>query len=787
MMGIIAGTIFIKYTSGKAIPDYNEDIHSSVFKSQVKVFRDTMAVPHILSDNEEDLYRAVGYLQAQDRLWQMDLLRRLTQGRLSEIFGQEYVEIDQLFRALHFTEKSQIVLDSCNLHLNNIMQAYCEGVNAYMDDNYGKLPPEFAILGYKPEKWEAVHSVNLIGYMAWSLTLAWSTEVSLFNLSQTLDSAHFQELIPELALQDVYIIPDYKYGEAKFTSSFVEIGNQISELGLQVFQASNNWVVSGSKTASGKPILANDMHLELNAPGIWYQMQHTVPGKLNVTGVVLPGQPFIISGHNERTAWGMTNVMVDDMDFYLETLKEDDSLKYKFNGEWKDIKIEEEKILTKEGDTIIRVNQFTHRGPIVSGFKGVENSTLSMRWIGNEYSNELKSVWLFNRMSNIEEFKEAAKTFIAVSLNIAYADVDGNIGMYICSGVPIREGDGIFIVPGDTSRYDWKGRVPFEELPHEFNPESGFIASANNRSVPDDYPYYISRWYDLPNRQERIVEALQDNDSIQMEDMKAIQSDQKSKWAEKLVPWIQSMLEPHLEEMTEKEKQASRLLFSWDYHMDKESIESTIFEQFYFEFIRNIFKDEMGEDLYAQYINQNMLGEYVIDKFRRTNQSIWFDDITSSDITETSSDIAFLSLKDAVAALEKRLGEEMEDWKWGKVHTLSLNHPMGAVDALNSAFKLNRGPYPVGGSYHTVSPYSYSMKNLFHSAFGASHRHIYDLNEWNNSQVIIPTGISGIPASQHYCDQTEKYINYIYKTDLFDVTSLEENSYYRMNFMPIQE
>ncbi|MCK4919577.1 MAG: penicillin acylase family protein [Bacteroidales bacterium] len=781
--GIIAVIVFVRFTSRKALPDYNENIQLSSLSAEVEVIRDEHAVPHIYAENESDLYRAVGYQMAQDRLWQMDLLRRLTMGRLSEIFGKDLVEADMLFRSLHFSEKSHVVLDSLDTEIIVSLQAFADGVNEFIDNNTKKLPPEFTILGYKPEKWEPYHSANLIGYMAWGLTKAWSTEVLLFNISQAIDEEYFSELIPDMNMHNVYIFPDAKEDqELAFKSVISRVGRKVSELGLQVFQASNNWVVSPDKSANGHAMLANDMHLDLNAPGIWYQMHQVVPGELNVTGLVLPGQPFVICGHNENVAWGMTNVMVDDLDFYRETLSETDSLKYRLNGEWKDIRVEEEIVYTKEGNTLVLFNQFTHRGPIISAIKGVKDKTLSMRWIGNEYSNELRSVYLYNRMKNWDEFKDAAKTFISISQNIAYADAEGNIGMYIAAGVPIREGDGIFIVPGDTTQYDWKGLVPFEELPHSYNPESGFIASANNRTIGDNYPYYISRWYDLPNRYERIAEGLTSKEKICMDDMKEIQSDQNSKWAEKLVPYFLSLINPKDVE-GELELAALELIAEWDFSMPKESIGSTIFEQFYFEFVSNVFSDELGEELYESFIKEDILATYFLDKIRLTNESVWFDDILTEDKIESSGDIALQSLTDAVNALNTRLGSDISKWNWGKVHTLSLMHPLGKVDMLNMVFKLNKGPFPVGGSYHTVSAYSYPSDDLYKANHGSSHRHLFVCGDWDKSQVIIPTGTSGIPASPYYCDQTSKYLNYEYNTELFSNGSVEEGRVYEMRFL----
>jgi len=785
VLGVIAGSIYIRHTSRKALPDYSKDVLLNNISENVVVKRDGYAMPHVYAKNESDLYRAVGYVMAQDRLWQMDLLRRLTLGRLSEIFGKDLVTADQLFRSLRFSRKSEMVLESLSPAEMNALQSFADGVNQFIDQNENKLPPEFSVLGYQPEHWKPLHTANLIGYMAWGLTMGWSTEVNLYKIQEKVGSDLFKELVPDLDMQNTYIYQDGIEDELMAVNTSMDIIAQaISDLGLSVFQASNNWVIGAEKSATGKPILANDMHLELNAPGIWYQMHQVVPGKLDVTGVVLPGQPFVICGHNTDVAWGMTNVMLDDMDFYMESINPDDSTKYLLDGEWKDLETVKEQIVTKEGDTVIRYNRFTHRGPIISDFKGVDGKAISMRWIGNEFSNELHSVYQFNRMKNWDDFREAASTFIAISQNIAYADKSGNIGMQTTAGIPVREGNGIYVMPGDTSLYDWREIVPFEELPFELNPEKGYCASANNRTIGDDYPYYISSWFDLPNRMERIVEMIEEKDKIDVEYIMKMQSDQTSKWAEKLVPYFIDLLSESIGNQDEQLQKAFTYLDEWDYQMDIHSVPSTIFEQFYIEFLHSIFYDELGEELYGELIKQDLIPAYMIDKLRITRESKWFDNVLTEDKVETDKDVAMEALTNTISDLKERLGTEMEKWEWGKVHTLTLGHPLGSVDVLNTAFKLNRGPYPVGGSYHTVSPYSYPFEDLYNANHGSSQRHIFPVSDWDNSRVIIPTGISGIPASPHYCDQTEAYINNRYKTDPFTKEAVEREKVNEMLIMP---
>lgn len=785
LLAIIAGSVYIRYISKMSLPDYNRDITLSSLTSEVKVIRDSFAIPHIFGSTEQDVYRATGYLMAQDRLWQMDLLRRLTTGRLSEIFGKDLVNADLLFRSLRFTEKSYQVLDSCNAEVISCLQAFSEGVNQYIRDFDDKLPPEFTILGYKPEPWEPVHSANLIGYMAWGLTTAWQTEVVIYKVAMKVGEEHAKDLIPDMNLQDQYIHQMGSLPEnAAFIQNMDDAREAVRNLGLQVLQASNNWAVSGKKSKTGKPILANDMHLELNSPGIWYQIHQQVPGKLDVTGVSLPGQPFVICGHNNKIAWGMTNVMLDDMDFYVESLSPADTGLYRFDGKWLPIEVRKEIILTKEGDTLTRYNRFTHRGPVISSFKGFNDKVISMKWTGNDFSNEILSVYLFNRAQNWEEFRHAAKTFLAISQNIVYADTEGNIGMQTAAGIPVRNGNPVLFAPGDTSLFDWTGLVPFEELPFTYNPACGYVASANNRTIGDQYPYYISSWFDLPNRYIAIIKGLERYEKSGIEEFIKIQSDQNSVYAAKLVPVLLKALENNRSDFSSAESGAYELLLNWKYTMSPEDPASSIFEQTYLELTKGIFEDETGKELYPKLIEQDMLPTYLIDALASGKQSIWTDNITSSDRKETFEDNLSGAFRNAVKILSDTYGEDPSAWKWGEMHTLTLMHPLGKVNVLNRAFKLNKGPYPVGGSYHTVSPYSYPFEMPFLSNHGSSHRHIFSTDNWDQSLTIIPTGQSGIPSSPFYCNQTEMYVNYRYHADPFTMENVEKHKGFEMRFLP---
>jgi penicillin amidase len=766
------------------LPDYNKDVQLAGLSDKVEIYRDSFAIPHIFAENEHDLYTAVGYVMAQDRLWQMDLLRRVTTGRLAEVLSDDLINVDVLMRSLEMTKKSQHIFESSSDELRECIMAFSDGVNQFIRQAR-TLPIEFKLLGYTPEEWEPVHSINLIGYMAWDLSTGWPNELTLSKIKQVVDEEKFQTFIPNVPGHTTSIYPDFTLDkeEDEILTALQKVSFKLDELGLDVFQGSNNWVVSGAKTKSGKPLLANDMHLGLSIPGVWYQMHQVVRGKLDVTGVVLPGQPLVVAGHNEHIAWGFTNVMTDGLDFYEETVNPDNPDQYLTDGEWKSFRIKKEIIINKAGDSIEIENRFTHRGPVVTEIKAIPNKTISMSWIGLLESNELTTVYKLNRAKNWTEFREAIKTFISVNQNVVYADTEGNIGLHSTIGIPVRSASGMGIFPGDTSLYDWKGLVSFEELPYSFNPAEGFLSSANNRTTDPDYPYYISSWFDLPYRQDRIQELLKSKNQIEISDFIEIQADQKSKMAERFTPFFIESLESS-EDFTNSELEARDRLTNWDYDLGRESVGATIFEHLYYTVCRELAKDELGDELFTEFLSKKVMVKNFMENIMANPESKWCDNVLTKDQKEDINSIIVYSFKESLKQIGLELGINQNKWEWGKIHRITLEHPLSSVNLLDRLLKLSRGPYSVGGSHHTVCPYSYDLMDPSSVNHGASHRHIFDLSDWNNSLTIIPTGTSGVPSSRHYCDQTHLYVKNKYHSDLVTYQRVVDWAKYSMIIEP---
>ncbi len=782
-VAIVTGILFITGIKRGALPKYEGEISLSSLKGEVTIYRDERGMPHIYAENEYDLYYSVGFISAQERLWFMDFIRRVTTGRLSEVLGEELVSADKFLRCLEMTTKSKKLLSEEDPVILSYMQAFTDGVNAFIESAGNKLPPEFRILGYKPDPWKLEDIANIIGYMSWDLAKDnLTSDIFYYKVTQKLGAARAAQLIPDWKATDEVVFPGFVLDEAllKNALSLISSLDTLEAMGVATFSGSNNWAVSGTRSKTGKPILANDMHLSFNSPGIWMQMHQVIPGKLNVTGVVVPGEPFIVAGHNERIAWGETNLMVDDIDLFAEKINPQNQNQYYFDGEWRNMAVKNEIINIKGGKKDSVIIRYTHRGPIISGYRNVKDLSLSMRWSGYDYSDELRTVCLLNRATGWDDFRSAINTFIAASQNFVYADVDGNIGLNTGGGIPVRKGSGTAIRNGETDEFDWKGYVPFEQLPSISNPEEGYVSSANNKTVIEGYPYYISSEFAPPYRINRIRQMLDEKELFDIEDFRNMILDQHSDYAALLTPFILKLNDRN-NDLTPEENLALNSFSAWDYNMNADMVAPSLFEFFRISFLRNLLGDELG-DLFDQMISKTgdftiQMGDYYIYRILKTGPDEWVDNINTSD-KETLDDIILKSFKDCVSSISGLYGMDQTKWKWGSIHTVTIEHPLGTVKLLDRIFGFNSDTYPVGGSSHTVSPYTY--KEGFKTHKGASERHIFNTADWDESFTVIPTGASGVPGSEFYLSQTDTYINGKFYKDAFSEQAVKTAAKYTL-------
>nr|HRD15755.1 penicillin acylase family protein [Methanothrix soehngenii] len=593
---LLAGVIAVPALRKSGLPELNGEKSLSALTAEVKVIRDERGVSHIYASNEHDLYFMTGYITAQERLWQMDMVRHATQGRLSELFKRDMFETDIFLRALGMQEKSRMVLEKEDPEILATLQAYADGVNAWITGCGKKLPPEFRVLGYEPEPWTMVDITNIIGFIGWDLASSnLSNEISNYKLGMKLGAEKAAELIADWNLVDEVVFPDFRLDDKLTDKALKAVSSmeKLEELGIVTLSGSNNWAVSGSRSETGKPILSNDMHLGFNVPGFWLQVHQVIPGKLNVTGVLFPGEPFIIAGHNDRIAWGMTNLGVDDIDLFVETVDSTGN-NYLYNGEWLPFRDVEHTLKMTDDSSQTRVLRYTHHGPVISGMQNIDDVVLSMCWSGYDYSDEIKAVYLLNRAGNWDEFRTALSHFKSISQNFAYADVDGNIGLNTGGGVPVRKGTGLLPRRGDTDEYEWKGYVPFELLPSSFNPEEGFISSANQRTVDSSYPFFISGEFSMPYRIMRIREMAGEKQVLGIEDFKRMITDNHSAYAKMLTPVILKGAEA-LSDPGETERKAIEELRVWNYAMDASLVAPTLFEFIRMEMAYQLLGDELDE------------------------------------------------------------------------------------------------------------------------------------------------------------------------------------------------
>ena len=772
------------------LPEYSGEQVVQGITGEVKIYRDASAVPYILASNEEDAAFALGFLHAQERLFQMDFLRRVGTGRLSEVFGSRTLPIDKMFRTLDFLSVAKASLPEMNPAAKALLLAYVNGVNQFIKDAKGNYPTEFDVLGYDPEPWLPEHSLIISRMMAWQLNLSWWSDIAFAHLIQKLGPTKVRDILPNYPENEPTIIPtDYK-SYAEIPLDFIHADKLFRDFtgytGTHI--GSNNWVVNGDHSASGKPIIANDPHLPLQTPATWYVVV-IKGGDWNCEGFTLPGAPGVIIGKNQNISWVVTNVMADDADFYIERL-DSTKTKYYFNNQWRDLSIQTDTILVKDSTFVEFDVRKTHRGPIVSGvhlYKSLfpneyqEQSDISMRWTGFETSDELYAIYAVNRAKDWNEFKTGLQYFTSPGQNFVYADKDGNIG-YVCAAkLPLRREDTpTFIFDGTTDKDDWKGFIPYDQMPKIYNPSQGFIASANNKTVKD-FVYHISNIWEPPSRIKRITEFLTSKQTHSVADFENYQFDFYSHYAKELTPYILNAFK-RTEVTNENVKLSLDLLSKWDFVMDSHSQVPTIYAMFLQKLYKNIFEDEMGPALLNEYIFLANVPYRTVMHLLKNNNSTWFDNIDTPKF-ERRDDILRKSLEDAVSDLEEKFGQNLAMWQWGELHKLTFKHTFHGVSSLLDKV-INVGPFDIGGDGTTVFMTEYSFTNPFDVRVGPSMRYIYDFANPDEFNFILPTGQSGHFMSDHYKDMTNKWLNGKYIKIVTDINTITNSNYDLYTLIP---
>ena len=772
---IIAGAyIYLRST----LPDYDGEMRIPGLTGDVEIIRDSFAMPHIYAGSNEDAYFALGYCMAQDRLFQMDMVRRAARGKLAEILGPDLVPVDRFFRTITAGRSIESMAAAYDKQMLEASRAYTKGVNNFIENHKGPLPLEFTILGYSPEPWHFADFIAVYYYMAWDLNSAFGIEMLHAAVIEKLGEKKAQDLFPDYPKGYPTIVP-----EQQASLGFVKaMARTRDALGTEGGGASNNWVISGEKSVTGMPIFASDPHLGHGAPGIWYEA-HLVTPEMNVSGSLLPGIPFIIIGANEDVAWGMTNVAADDADFYIEKLNPTNQDQYEYMGRWEDMTVKEEVIRVKGASDVKLKVRLTRHGPIideVNKYDEPEGTALAMRWTAYEML-EKNPFYYLNTARSIDDIEQALEYFKCPGQNVVYADSQGNIGYLAAVGIPIREGfSGALPVPGWDGRHEWKGYAATAEQPHLKNPPRGWIATANNKHVHDGYPYPISHYYAMPDRFVRIQQMITAKEKYSVKDFKEMHNDFYVVLAEEWVPIIiRALAGKHL---TDSEKTAKKFLIDWNFIAGADDVAPMVFHATINAMVKNTIKKRLGDELYDLYIKNHYVALNAMRNLIAGGQSPWFDDPGTPEVEDLDM-VILKSFKGAVAYLDSKLGSAVGDWQWGKLHTLTIYHPFGKSSPLMGYF-MNIGPTPMGGSIGTVNPQPYRLSNPWEGYHGASLRYIVDFSNMKNSRRVIPAGISGNFMSPHYDDQFELWRNGRYRPFVLDRKSVTADARYTLKMLP---
>lgn len=753
---IISGFIFVRLHK----PDYSGEKVMAGLENQVEVYFDNYGVPHIYGKSETDAFKALGYVHAQDRLWQMELLRRIGSGGLSEVFGEDLIGTDKFFISLGIDEASKLTVSNLNKNSEavTIINAYLEGLNQFVEE--GPTPVEFYLTGIEKTKFTVKDVYNIMGYMAFSFAMGHKTDPLLSNIEIKLGPEYLEDLEIHSNPNTVWI-KNHRHGEGNVIGNSVTamVTESLNKLKLPLFEGSNSWVLAPQKTKNGQVIFANDPHIGFAQPSVWYEAHIETP-TYSKYGYHIAGIPFPVLGHNREIAYGMTMYENDDVDFYYEENNPANDDQYKLAGNWVDYVIITKKIKVKDAkDVDFTFKQSVH-GPILNGIADqIQNETpIAMSWIYTQEKNTVVDAFYeISHATKLSEFTSALPKIHAPGLNIMYGDAKGNIGWFATAKLwDIPDSVNTKLVYGFERRPSLqKDFLPFEKNPQAVNPPWNYVYSANNQ--PDSIAGLLYPGYYLPeNRAKRIVSLLDPKDDWDKEDVAKMILDVNSpvhlEVLNSLLPLIREA------DLSAVEKEVLDELSSWDGTYSLENVGGTIYTRWIYYFLVNTFQDELGEEMFGQLLSTHLIKRTIAPMIRNKN-SIWWDNINTDSVEESKNTILRKSFSDALASLKADFGNEISNWKWKKVHTLEHGHPIGQVAALRSFF--NVGPFPVDGTREVINnmAFPYDSTGFYKVSSGPSTRRIIDFSDIENSSSILPTGQSGNPFSPHYTDQAEMYIN----------------------------
>ena len=775
LAALVAGLVMGLYAAWvrPGLARYDGEVTAPGLHGVVTIRRDARGVPHIMAQDAHDVFFAQGFVHAQDRLWAMEMARRAAAGRLSEVIGERGLANDRFMRTLGLRQAAEADWAVLDPETQALLEAYTAGINAYLDQQAPHWPLEFKILGFEPEPWTPVDSLMFGKLVAWGLSNNYHDELRLVQLADVLPWDDLLTLLPDYP--GPFVIPDaqrtaHAAAQAARLLQMAESASAVHPWALPD-QGSNAWVVGGSHTASGQPMLAGDPHQKLTMPTLWYEVGlHTADDVYHVVGASLPGLPGVEIGHNAFIAWAVTNARPDVQDLFVETLNAEGTA-YRFQGEWRPLTVREEVIQVKGAEPVVLRVRSTHHGPLVSdalGEQAPEGESWALRWTGIDQGRPLaRAVLRLNRARNWDEFRAALADWQVPGLHFVYADVEGNIGYQMSGAVPIRAKNDVFglvPVPGDTGEYEWVGFIPYEDLPHALNPAADFFASANNRPVGPDYPYFLSHYFQPPYRAEAIAQALRQAQGLTLDDFAALQGS----WYSALNHQVAQVVAHEVTPRTPAQEAAVRYLAAWDGVMAPDSPAAHLSEVLLWQILVQVLQPRLPEEPLRAYLSLAAYPYMFLQGLLDDPQHPWWQGERRA------------KLQAALEAALAEAGEDPQQWGWGRVHTYEFAHPLGQVGLLRPIF--NRGPYATGGNWNTLNSGAYLEP--YRMELGPAYRFLVDLADWDSARSIIPSGQSGQPFSPHYDDQIEPWLKVEYRPLPFSTTVIEGASQHVLRLLP---
>ena len=763
---------YLRHLDKPSLPKYRGTLALAGLRQPVRVRWDSFAIPHVTASDEADLFFSQGFLHAQERLWQMELSRRFLNGGTAEIFGdfplpwkelsfqfqhRTTTDLDYFMRLLGIGASADAALSLLSDELRARLNAYCKGVNRYIDQCGKKLPWEFRLLRHRPGAWRPQDTLTIGKGFALLLSTALYTRLNFLAIAEQLKGQ------PEKLRA---IFPGYPESTSVIARAAWEQTEALWRFSSGILAASgfhpagngsNSWTIAPTRSKTGGALLCNDPHLRMTLPSIWYLMHlRSEDGSdrnahYEAWGATIPGCPLVQIGHNRSIAWGITAAVCDDVEIYRDKLHRLEPERYRVGYDWQRIETRSELIGIRRSKPLEKLIRRTRHGPVISDFSGVKASDeiLSLRWTAHDASEEMRGLYGINRAQDWGEFLESLRHHGAPSLNFIYADRAGNIGYTLAGKIPVRaDVPDLLPVPGWEKKNDWRGYIPFEELPRIYNPPEGAIASANNRITDSAYPYYLSHFFEPPHRFRRIGELLSARERHSIEDLAAMHLDDVSLHAKELVVLLASDL-AQLSDDNPAVKAAAGYLLSWDGRCGVMSVAAAIFHVFHHRLLFNLLAPDLGKELFSAYVE--ILNQCIVptDRILADAKSKWF-------AHRSRAELVALALREACAEIEEGLGPDMSEWRWGKIHTLHMNHSLGRVPVLGNL--LGIGPLAAAGDGMTVNIGFYRHSNPYAQTVGASMRFIIDMNREPGSEFILPSGQSGHPWSVHYSDQTPLWL-----------------------------